>query len=114
MTHDAMPAVFNRAAVFVFPSRVEAFGLTCAEAMACGRPVVATTLASGPELVEDGVSGLLADPRDPKQLASRIVDLLLEPDRAEHLGAGARVRALERFDLATLARRNLAYYESIA
>lgn len=114
VAHDAMPAVFNAASVFVFPSRVEAFGLTCAEAMACGRPVVATTLASGPELVEDGVSGLLADPRDPEHLASRVADLLLDRERADRLGAGARVRALERFDLATLARRNLAYFESIA
>ena len=113
VAHDLMPAVYGRAAVFAFPSRVEAFGLTCAEAMSCGRPVVATSLASGPELVEDGVSGLLADPRDPREFADRIVDLLQDPAHAARLGANARERVLDRFNLETLARRNLAYYESV-
>jgi len=63
---------------------VEAFGLTCAEAMACGRPVVATSLASGPELVEDGISGLLADPRDPAELASKICTLLEDKELADY------------------------------
>lgn len=111
--HADLPSVYNRAAVFVFPSRVEPFGLTCAEAMACGRPVVATRLASGPELVEDGVSGLLADPASPDELAAKIGYLLNNPARAEELGRAARARVLERFDLAKLVHRNLACYEDV-
>lgn len=111
--HDELPAMINQASVFVFPSRVEAFGLTCAEAMACGRPVVATSLASGPELVEDGVSGLLADPRDPEDLAAKICTVLDNPKYGEQLGIAARQRALDRFDLKDLGQKNLEFYLSI-
>lgn len=111
--HNELPKIFNQASVFVFPSRVEAFGLTCVEAMACARPVVATSLASGPELVEDGVSGLLADPRDPQDLASKICYILENPKLGEKLGLAARQRVLERFDLKDLGHKNLDFYTSI-
>ncbi len=113
LDHNQLRDLYNRAAVFVFPSRVEAFGLTCAEAMACGRPVVVTSLASGPELIEDGVSGLLADPRNPAELGEKIVTLLKDPQRAQQFGEKARQRVLERFSLHDLGTRNLAYYHSL-
>jgi len=81
--------------------------------MACARPVVATSLASGPELVEDGVSGLLADPRDPQDLASKICYILENPKLGEKLGLAARQRVLERFDLKDLGHKNLDFYTSI-
>lgn len=111
--HEQLPALYNQAGVVVFPSREEAFGLTCAEAMSCGRPIVATNLASGPELVEDGISGLLADPRDPTDLASKICTILDDSSLAANLSAEARKRALEHFDLIKLAQINLAFYHSI-
>lgn len=113
LEHSQLNDLYNRAAVFVFPSRVEAFGLTCAEAMACGRPVVVTSLASGPELIDDGVSGLLADPRNPAELGEKIVTLLKDPQRAQQYGEKARQRVLERFSLQDLGTRNLAYYHSL-
>jgi len=113
VSHDDLPDLYNRASVFVFPSRVEAFGLTCAEAMACGRPVVATRLASGPELVEDGVSGLLADPTNPADLAEKINFLLDDPAMAQQLGKNARQRVLDKFDLHDLGQRNLDFYCSL-
>jgi glycosyltransferase involved in cell wall biosynthesis len=113
ISYDDLPSLYNQADVFVFPSRVEAFGLTCIEAMACGRPVVATNLASGPELVENGISGLLADPTNPVDLAEKINILLGDPERAQKLGMNARQRVLEKFDLRDLGPRNLAFYQSI-
>jgi glycosyltransferase involved in cell wall biosynthesis len=111
--HEDLPSLYNRANVFVFPSRVEAFGLTCAEAMACGRPVVATCLASGPELVEDGVSGLLADPSNFEDLAGKINTLLADAGLAHRLGINARQRVLENFDLRDLGQRNVDYYRAV-
>jgi len=108
--HRHLPELYNQSAVFVFPSRVEAFGLTCTEAMGCGRPVVATSCASGPELVEDGVSGLLADPTNPIDLAEKINHLLDEPNYAARLGNNARQRVLDKFDINDFGRRNLDYY----
>ena len=58
-----LPDIYRSTSVCVFPSLAEAFGLTCVEAMACGKPVVVTKYASGPELVENGELGLLANPR---------------------------------------------------
>jgi len=113
VSRSRLPELYNNAAVFVFPSRVEAFGLTCAEAMACGRPVVATSLASGPELVEDGISGLLADPRDPAELASKVCAVLEDKELARRLGTGARQRVLDNFNLHDLGNKNLAFYRSI-
>jgi glycosyltransferase involved in cell wall biosynthesis len=111
--HENLPALYSRASVFVFPSRVDGFGLTCAEAMASGRPVVATSRASGPELVEDGVSGLLADSANSVELAEKINILLEDRELAKKLGTNARQRVLEKFDVRDLGPRNLAFYESI-
>lgn len=109
--HDTLPAWYARAAVAVFPSRAEAFGLTCAEAMSCGAAVVMTTQASGPELVEHNVSGLLADPTDPAALAEAIIRLLQDASLRARLGEQARAQAIARFDLDHLWQRNLDFYE---
>lgn len=110
---DQLPAVYRQAGVVVFPSLAEAFGLTCAEAMACGRPVVATALASGPELVEHEQSGLLADPRDPGEFAAGVLRLLQDAEFSRQVGLAARARVLEKFNLDDLAARNLAFYQSV-
>lgn len=111
--YESLPELYNQSAVFVFPSRVEAFGLTCAEAMACGCPVVATSLASGPELVTDGVSGLLADPREPKDLAEKVCRMLDDPAQARLFGIAARQKAEEHFNLKNLVEKNLEFYKSV-
>src|SRR3954447_11415864 len=103
VSHDKLPSLYNQAAVCVFPSLAEAFGLTCVEAMACGRPVVMTNHASGPEIVEDGVSGLLADPRDPKRVSACLLSILNSPDLQQQMGKAARERTEEKFSLCSLA-----------
>jgi glycosyltransferase involved in cell wall biosynthesis len=110
---EQLPFLYSRAAVAVFPSHAEAFGLSCAEAMACGAPVVMTTRGSGPELVEHDRCGLLADPENGPALAAAIVDLLGDEKRRERLSRNARSRVLERFSLANAVARNLAFYEQV-
>jgi glycosyltransferase involved in cell wall biosynthesis len=111
--HAELPAYYSRAAVAVFPSRAEAFGLTCAEAMACGAAIVMTSLGSGPELVEDGSSGLLADPRKPVELAGAILRLLGDPALRKQCSEAARRRVLEKFDAALLTQENLRFYRAV-
>ena len=111
--HEQLPDLYNRAGVVVFPSRAEAFGLTCVEAMSCGRPIVSTSLASGPELITDGISGLIADPRNPEDLAQKICLILDDPALALKLGSAARKRAKEYFDMSVLTRKNIQFYHSI-
>ena len=107
-----LPRYYSSAAVVVIPSRAEAFGLTCAEAMACGAAVVMTSLASGPELVEHEKSGLLANPKDSRDLSSAIIRLLTQPRLRKSLGAAARQRARTHFDLVQTAKRNLDFYQA--
>jgi glycosyltransferase involved in cell wall biosynthesis len=77
----------------------EAFGWTNAEAMAHGKPVVATAVGGIPEIIEDGVSGFLVQPRHPADAADRILRLLRDTGLRQRMGASARQRVAEKFDL---------------
>lgn len=114
---DRRTGVLNwirRASVCCYPSRVETFGIAPVEAMAAGKATIYTQRGPGPEVIEDGVSGLLCDPDNPAQLASQITRLLNDPAFALQLGANGRRRAVEKFSRAALLPQNLACYRSLA
>ena len=81
---DDIPAVTAAFDVAVLPSYREAQGLTILEAMALSRPVVASNVGGIPEMIEDGVTGLLVPPHDPPALAAAIVRLLQRPPAGRH------------------------------
>ena len=85
--------VYNLADVFLFPSAMEGFGLTVAEAMASGLAVVASNRGSIPEVVADGESGFVCDPERPEGFVARLVTLLREPALRRRFGAAGRERA---------------------
>jgi len=95
----------------VLPSRNEGWGLSLMEAMACGKPVVATRVGGIPELVRDGVDGLLVDPGDIEQLSSAVVKLLLDPEMRSSMAraGGAHVKSFTWDDT---AKRVLTAYTS--
>lgn len=88
-----------QASVAVFPSYGEAFGFAAVEAMALGCPVVYTRLPCGPELIDHGVDGLLADPSSSSELATAVLSLLDDPIYAQKLGIAAARKVQERFSL---------------
>jgi glycosyltransferase involved in cell wall biosynthesis len=90
--HNLLPKHYANADLLVLPSRRESFGLVLAEAMACGLPVVSTKVGAIPEVVEDGVTGLLVTPDDPEALASAINSLLSDPGGMKQMGAKGRER----------------------
>jgi glycosyltransferase involved in cell wall biosynthesis len=100
---------YRRASVLCAPSRVLSDGdrdgipNVLVEAMACGLPVVATGISGIPELVEDGINGLLVAPDDPNALAEAILRIGHDPGLASRLGAAGRVTVAERFDGERLA-----------
>jgi glycosyltransferase involved in cell wall biosynthesis len=102
---------YRRATIFVMPSYYETFGISCLEAMAFGLPVVATRAGGLPEVVEDGVTGLLVPPGDAPALAAAIRRLLGDPDLRRRLGQGGRERVVAEFTAARVVRETLSVYE---
>lgn len=83
------------------------------EAMACGRPVVATTVAGVPEQVVDGSTGLLVPPRDPQALARAVDRLGGDPERREAMGRAALERVVRIFSTAANVRATLGVYDAL-
>jgi starch synthase len=83
--------------LFVLPSIVESLGIVCLEAMAAGKAVVATKVGGVPEVVVDGVTGILVPPEDPRALAGAIVTLLKNPEQRERMGEAGRQRVIRDF-----------------
>jgi glycosyltransferase involved in cell wall biosynthesis len=100
--------------VFVFSSRwPEGFGLSLIEAMAAGRPVVATRVGAVPEIIEDGRDGLLVEPEDARALADAVARLLDDPAAAARLGQAAQRRVRERFSLDRMASEVEVVYREV-
>ena len=109
---DELAAAYNAATCFVHACGVETFGLTVAEAMACGRPVVAVASGALPEVV--GEAGVLAAANDPAAFAAAVRDLLADPARAAVLGAAARDRAVAAFSMERMGREYGEALEALA
>ena len=103
---------YERAAVVVCPSRREGYGVVAREAMAYGRPVVATAVGGLLDAVEDGVTGLLVPPRDPAALRAALVRLLDDAPLRRRLGESARERAPERLSWDAATRATLEAYRA--
>jgi glycosyltransferase involved in cell wall biosynthesis len=108
-----LPEIRRRGAVVAVASRYDNFPLTVVEAMAMGCPLVAPRVGGIPEMVEDGVNGLLFEPGNAADLASKIGRLLEDRPTAEALGRRAGEDAALRYDPATLARRTEAFYRRV-
>jgi glycosyltransferase involved in cell wall biosynthesis len=99
--------------IFVFPSNLEGLGTSVLDAMALGKPVVATQAGGIPEMVQDGVTGLLVPPRDPQALAQAILQLLRQPALATRFGeAGAR-RVKQHFTAERMALQTMQVYHQL-
>jgi len=120
--------LLSHATVFVCPSIYEPLGIVNLEAMACEAAVVATHTGGIPEVVEDGVTGLLVpfeprpdgsrEPVDPDAfavgIAGRVNELLADPARAKQLGVAGRRRAVEQFSWPAIAAETVALYERLS
>lgn len=106
--------VYRAARVLLVPSAYEGLPYVILEAMAAGTPVVATRVSGHPEVIEDGVSGLLAPPDDPQALAARCLELLRDPARAARLTEAARETLARRFGLERCVDEYLHYYRTLA
>lgn len=104
--------IVNSAKIIVLPSLWEAFGFVCLEAMALGRPVIATSGSGFEEIIEDGISGYLVEPGQSRALAEKIIDSLRDNENLLRISDGAQKRAQD-FEVSNIALKLVAYYEKI-
>lgn len=97
-----VPRLLSDSDIFVLPSYSEGLPNAVMEAMSAALPVVATRVGGIPELITSGVTGALVPPRDPEALASAVVDLMDDPDRAAALGQSARALAQSEYGFARM------------
>ena len=97
----------------LLPSRIEGFSQSLLEAMALGKPVIASAAGGNPELVTDGEDGLLVPPLDPRAWAAALDRVLMDTPLAARLGQAARRTARERFSLDRTVSRTLQLYRSL-
>jgi len=107
---DDMASVYAALDLLVAPSRWEGFGMMLIEAMAAGRPIVATRVGAIPEIVRDGRTGVLVEPRDAQALARAITGMLDDPQRRIAMGEAGRLESI-RYGWSSATAQTAAVYE---
>jgi phosphatidylinositol alpha-1,6-mannosyltransferase len=107
-----LPDYYRLCDIYVMPNRevldstdsVEGFGISFIEANACGKPSIGGRSGGAAAAVEDGVTGYLVDPEDPRELAEKIRHLIEHPETASEMGEAGRQRVVEHFSWEDRAR----------
>jgi glycosyltransferase involved in cell wall biosynthesis len=100
--------------LFAMSSVTEGLGTSLLDAMACSRPIVATSAGGIPEIVEDGVTGVLVAPRDHTSMAREIVRLLKDGPLRKRMGDAGYARVNERFTVERMVEETAAVYARVA
>lgn len=110
---DDVPGLLKAAEACVLPSRWEGLSLVLLEAMAAGRPIVATRVEGHQEVLTEGRTGLLVEPQSPDALASALRRLLADAPLAARLGAAARDRVSREFTATAMTSRYVNLYDEL-
>ncbi len=109
---DDMPHVYNGSDIFVMASQMESFGLVYAEAMACGIPVIGTSVGGIPEIISDNLTGFLVVPNDPVELSKKIDVLINNEELRVNMGQEGIKAVKQNFDLKKMTDRLLGIFNS--
>lgn len=105
-----IPRVLHALDAFVLPSLYEGFGIAILEAMAAGKPIIATQVGGIPEFVLSGQTGILVEPGNVQALADAIDRLLIHPEEAKTMGAKGRAQARESYHISEIVRQHEQVY----
>jgi glycosyltransferase involved in cell wall biosynthesis len=110
---EDMPGVYESLDIVVLPSLVEALPMCLLEAMAAGKPVIATRVGAVPKLVNSEETGLLLDPGDVDGLAGAILRLLRDPELASRLGENGRAHVARHYSAEAMGRSYIGKYQQM-
>lgn len=110
---DTLRLLFSSCDLFVLPSRLEGLGIVILEAMAAGKPVVATNVGGIPELIESGQNGILVEANNEGKLAGAIVKVLSNKSLAQIIGENNMKKARERFSWEVAAQKTERVYNEL-
>lgn len=110
VSEDELQRQYQACDLFVAPSLYESFGLIYLEAMNYAKPVIGCRAGGIPEVIAEGITGLLAEPGDPSSLANAVIDLLQAPEKLYEMGMAGRQRLMQKFTHVEMARNFAAVY----
>jgi glycosyltransferase involved in cell wall biosynthesis len=108
-----VPSFFNALNVFAFASRSEGFGQVIIEAMAAGKPVLASKIPPITEIVRDGETGILVNPDEPQAFADAITWLVTHPEQAQQMGKRGQERVYKYFSARRMADETVSLYQGL-
>lgn len=111
--HDDIPALMKSVDCFILPSFFEGLPRSVAEAMAAGLPVIATNVSGTPELVDDGITGILVPPKNSEKLGMEIVKLKNNPQIAMSMGKAGFEKAQKYFDIKKVVEQTANFYRKL-
>jgi glycosyltransferase involved in cell wall biosynthesis len=111
--NSEIPKLIEEAEICCYPSHMEAMPLAWIEVMAMGKAFVGSSLGPGKEIVQDGFNGLLCDPRQPTDIAEKVISMLRNNKEAMQMGERAREFALQNFSLDIIGKVNIKLYQSL-
>lgn len=111
--HDEMPEIYSNSAILVQPSLIENLPFSILEAMSCGLPVIGSNVGGIPEIIDDGIDGLLVHPGNPEMLAKKILFLLNNESEIKRISRNAREKIIRKFTSEIMADKTQKVYEKI-
>jgi len=111
--YSKMPMYYNRCDIFCFPTLGEPFGKAVIEAMACGKPVIATNIGGTAEIIQNGANGILVPPADSETMAVEIDRLINDAQERRRISKKARETTVERFSWEKIAEKYHQMYAGL-
>ncbi len=111
--HSRVPEIYNMIDIAVFPSVWESFGVSNLEAAACEVPQVASDMGGFKEIIENGITGFLVEPKNPQAIAEKIISLIEDVSLRRKIGKNAREKIIRDFDWNKNVEQMISEYQDI-